>query len=231
MRTNASVDDTRPTGRDPYGEVARAFDDLAEQHASPVRPARGYHRQIEALHRAIVRRGASVLEIGSGNGDLLAALAPSRASGSTSARGWSTLARSRHPGLRFEHAAGEDFDRRARRSTTSSSPTSSPTSTTCSALFRNVAAHAHPETRIVVHSYSQLWRPALALLELLRLKSTHADPELGRRRRTSATCSSSTGLEPVTDDAADPASRSDPVPLGVPERRTRRASGASGTSA
>ena len=38
------------------------------------------------------------------------------------------------------------------------------------ALFRSVAAHAHPDTRIVVHSYSQLWRPALAVLERLRLK-------------------------------------------------------------
>jgi hypothetical protein len=38
------------------------------------------------------------------------------------------------------------------------------------ALFQNVVAHSTAETRVVVHSYSQLWRPILAILELLRLK-------------------------------------------------------------
>ena len=53
MPTNASVDDPKPAERDPAGEVAEAFDRLAERHGGgPVRPARGYHEQIEALYRA-----------------------------------------------------------------------------------------------------------------------------------------------------------------------------------
>ena len=171
MPTNASVDDPKPAERDPAGEVARAFDRLAERHGGgPVRPARGYHEQIEALHRAIVRPGASVLEIGSGNGDLLAAVRPGRGVGIDVSGGMVELARARHPELTFEHAAGEDFavDESFDYIVLSDLV---PYVDDLLAVFRNAAAHATPETRIIVHSYSQLWRPALALLERLGLKS------------------------------------------------------------
>ena len=80
------------------------------------------------------------------------------------------LARARHPELTFEHAAGEDFavDESFDYIVLSDLV---PYVDDLLAVFRNAAAHATPETRIVVHSYSQLWRPALALLERLGLKS------------------------------------------------------------
>ena len=61
------------------------------------------------MHRSIVRPGASVLEIGSGAGDPLAAVEPARGVGVDVSPGMVELARARHPGLRFEVAAGEDF--------------------------------------------------------------------------------------------------------------------------
>src|SRR5262245_50342182 len=92
-----------------YAALAQAYDQLAARRPEPKRPTRGYHRLIEAVHRSIVRPGASVLDIGSGNGDLLAALEPARGVGIDVSEGMVELARSRHPGLRFEQASGEDF--------------------------------------------------------------------------------------------------------------------------
>ena len=38
------------------------------------------------------------------------------------------------------------------------------------ALLRNVRAMTHDRSRVVIHSYSQLWRPVIRLAEALRLK-------------------------------------------------------------
>src|SRR5690348_10902222 len=87
---------------EPYAALAQSFDELAARRPSPKRSTRGYHRLLEAIHRSIVRPGASVLEVGSGNGDLLAAVEPARGLGIDVSEGMVELARSRHPGLRFE---------------------------------------------------------------------------------------------------------------------------------
>jgi SAM-dependent methyltransferase len=152
-----------------YAALAQAFDELAAERPEPKGPTRGYHRLIEAVHRSIVRPGASVLDVGSGNGDLLAAVEPASGVGIDVSAGMVELARARHPALRFDQAAGEDF---ALDETFDYVLLSDvvPYVDDLLALFQNVAEHSTPDTRIVVHSYSQLWRPVLALLELLRLK-------------------------------------------------------------
>ena len=103
-----------------------------------------------------------MLEIGSGNGDLLAAVEPgTRRRHRRQRRAWSSW---RARGIRrsdFEQAAGEDF---ALDETFDYVVMSDlvPYVDDLLALFQNVAAHSTRDTRIVVHSYSQLWRPALA---------------------------------------------------------------------
>ena len=112
---------------------------------------------------------ASVLEIGSGAGDLLAALAPRNGVGIDVSGGMVDVARARHPELRFELGAGEDVELGETFDYIVLSDLV-PYVDDLLGLFRNVARHAHSDTRIVIHSYSQLWRPVLRLLELLRLK-------------------------------------------------------------
>jgi SAM-dependent methyltransferase len=165
MATHEKISD--PPGR--YDALAQTFDEIAAGQPEPRRPARGYHRLIEAVCRSIVRPGASVLEIGSGGGDLLAAVEPTRGVGIDVSDRMVELARARHPGLRFEQSAGEDF---ALDETYDYILLSDlvPYVDDLLALFSNVADHATAETRVVVHSYSQLWRPALAVLEWLGLK-------------------------------------------------------------
>jgi SAM-dependent methyltransferase len=155
--------------RGEYAEVARAFDELAPQHDRWSRRTRGYHDLLTAVHQSIVQPGASVLEIGSGSGDLLAALAPGEGVGVDVSPGMVELARRRHPELRLDLGVGEEVELGRTFDYVVLSDLL-PFVDDLHALFQNVARHSHRDTRIVIHSYSQLWRPALRVLELLRLK-------------------------------------------------------------
>src|SRR5436190_1209606 len=133
---------------DAYASVARVFDDLAEGRLRRPRASGGYHRLVEAVHEAIVPPGASVLEVGSGDGSLLAALQPGRGVGVDVSAGMVRLARERHPTLEFEHASGET----ARLDTAFDYILLSdvvPYVDDLLALFQNVARHAHRDTRVV----------------------------------------------------------------------------------
>ena len=178
--------------------------------------SRGYHELIEAVHESIVRTGASVLEIGSGNGDLLAALRPARGLGIDVSPRMVELARSRHPELEFRVEAGEELELGETFDYVVLSDLV-PYVDDLLALFRSVAAHSHRDTRIVIHSWSQLWRPALAVLERLHLK--RRTPV--RNWLTIADVSNLlqlTGLEPVTTTRRILFPLRDAVPVGVPER-------------
>jgi SAM-dependent methyltransferase len=158
------------TSLDPgYAGIVRAFDELAEHDAGWSKRTRGYHDLITAVHQSIVQPNASVLEIGSGGGDLLASLAPARGVGIDVSPKMVELARANHPDLHFEAGAGEDAELNETFDYVVLSDLL-PFVNDLLGLFRNVSRHSHRDTRIVVHSYSELWRPALRLLELLRLK-------------------------------------------------------------
>jgi SAM-dependent methyltransferase len=150
-------------------EVARFFDRFAAVEPRWRRQNRTYHRLIASVSRFMIPPGSSVLEIGSGSGDLLAALEPSRGLGVDVSEGMVGLARERHPELEFEVSAGETFRPRERFDYVLLSDLV-PFADDLLAILERVAQASHPRTRIVLHSYSQLWRPAIRLAELLRLK-------------------------------------------------------------
>jgi SAM-dependent methyltransferase len=152
-----------------YEGIVRAFDELARDDERWSRRTRGYHDLITAVHQSIVQPNASVLEIGSGGGDLLAALAPARGIGLDVSPNMVEVARERYPQLQFDVGAGEDAELGETFDYVVLSDLL-PFVNDLLGLFRNVKRHSHSDTRIVVHSYSQLWRPALRLLERLRLK-------------------------------------------------------------
>jgi SAM-dependent methyltransferase len=159
----------QPTPAAAYDDIARAFDAIATRQVRGSRPGRGYHELVQAVHEATIPAGSSVLELGSGDGDMLAALGPSHGVGVDVSAGMVELARAAHPELVFVHGAGEavelgrTFDYLVLSDLL-------PYADDLLGLFQSAARHAHPETRIVIHSWSQLWRPALRALELLGLK-------------------------------------------------------------
>jgi glycosyltransferase involved in cell wall biosynthesis len=95
-----------------YSDLVEFFDRFAANEPKWRRRNRTYHRLLEQLHRFQIPEGARVLEIGSGSGDLLAALRPSYGVGVDVSPGMVALARERHPELRFEVSAGEELARR-----------------------------------------------------------------------------------------------------------------------
>ena len=151
-------------------EIARFFDEFAASEPDWRRRNRTYHRLIEAVYRFVVPRGSTVLEIGSGSGDLLAALDPAVGVGCDVSAGMVSLASERHPELVFLHSSGERLDAGLRFDYIILSDLV-PFAQDLVALSQALARHAHPRTRIVVNSYSQLWRPLIRVAELLRLKA------------------------------------------------------------
>jgi ubiquinone/menaquinone biosynthesis C-methylase UbiE len=150
-------------------EIAAFFDEFVPVEARWRRRNRTYHRLIESLFRFLVPRGSRVLEIGCGTGELLAALEPERGVGIDVSAGMVAEASRRHAELQFVQEAGETFVRDETFDYVLLSDLV-PFAHDLLAILQNAARMSHPETRVIVHSYSQLWRPAIRLAELLRLK-------------------------------------------------------------
>ena len=150
-------------------EVEQFFDGFAPHAERWRRRNDGYHRLIENVHRFHVPPGRTVLEIGCGTGDLLAALEPSRGVGVDLSAAMVEVARARHPELELVHAAGEELELGETFDVIVLSDVL-PFADDLVALLDRARAHATPDTRLVIHSYSRLWRPLIRLAELVRLK-------------------------------------------------------------
>ena len=152
-----------------YAEIAAFFDRFSGEDARWRRRNAGYHGAIEQIYRSLVPAGRSVLEVGSGAGDLLASLRPSMGVGIDVSHGMVELARRRHPELRFESAPGETADVGASFDYIVLSDVV-PYVYDLLAVFENAAAHSHRRTRVVINSYNPAWRPILGLTERLGLR-------------------------------------------------------------
>jgi SAM-dependent methyltransferase len=158
--------ETVPAG---YAALASFFDEFA--HVEPVwaRRNRTYHRLIAQILQFQASGSHSVLEIGCGAGDLLAALAPGNGVGVDVSPGMIAEARRRHPDLELFVASGEEI---ALERTFDLIVLSDliPYVHDLVALFGRIAEHSHRGTRIVIHSYNRLWKPIFRVAELLGLK-------------------------------------------------------------
>ena len=150
--------------------IARFFDRFAGDEEQWRRRNRFYHRLIRSIYRFIVPEGASILEVGAGGGDLLASLRPARAVGVDISEGMVDLARTRHPEIEFLVASGEDFVRPEQFDYVLLSDLV-PYVFDLQAILRNIREMTHDRSRVIVHSYSQVWRPIIRLAELFGLKA------------------------------------------------------------
>lgn len=153
-----------------YDSLVSFFDDFAAVAERWQRRNRTYHGLLARIARFHVAPGASVLEIGCGAGDLLAALQPHRGVGVDVSPRMVELARSRHPYLDVRVGAGEAIDLGDETFDYVVLSDLVPYAHDLLAIFERVASHSHPRTRVVVNSYSLAWRPILTLAERLRLK-------------------------------------------------------------
>ncbi len=144
-----------------------------------------YYRNIEKLVRFVVPRGASVLEIGSGTGDLLAALEPARGLGIDISPKLVDIARTKYPHLQFAIADAETLDAPELAGRTFDYVVMSDVVGGIHDVwnaFRAVRRVCHPRTRIIITYYNFVWEPLLRLGERLGRKMPIAQQNwLGRQ--------------------------------------------------
>ena len=205
---------------DPYADLAAFFDRFADEEPRWKRRNSTYHRLIRRLTRFVVPPGARVLEIGSGSGDLLAALEPSSGVGvDVSRRMVERGARGATPSLRFEHAAGEELELGETFDYVVLSDLM-PYVHDLLALFHRVAEHSHPGTRVVISSYSRAWRPIDPARRAAAAEAAQAAAQLGlaaRRRQPARARRPGAGH----DGGAHPLPEADPAADDLPERLRR----------
>lgn len=144
-----------------YDRLAATADDQPAWSAA-------YHRRIAEVYRFLVAPGQRVLELGCGEGDLLAALQPSFGVGVDCSGGMLRRAARRHPGLTFvqadahELALHEPFDVIILSDLVNDL-------WDVQAVLRQVAALCTPQTRVIINSYSRVWEQPLGLARRLGL--------------------------------------------------------------
>jgi SAM-dependent methyltransferase len=127
-----------------------------------------YHRRLAAIHRHLVAPGLRVLELGCGQGDLLAALKPSVGVGIDFSSHMVEQARLRHPELRFIQADAHDppldetFDVVILSDLVNDL-------WDVQRVFEQVHRLSTPRTRVIVNFYSRVWELPLGLAEALGL--------------------------------------------------------------
>jgi len=128
-----------------------------------------YHRRLARVYRFLVPPGQRVLELGCGQGDLLAALEPSVGLGIDLSAEMVRQAATRHPRLRFLQAdahqlaaPGENFDVIILSDLINDA-------WDVQRLLANLAPLTTPRTRVILNVYSRLWELPLALAQRLGL--------------------------------------------------------------
>jgi SAM-dependent methyltransferase len=150
-------------------ELKKYFDQIAPQRDAWKRRNAYYYQELESLCRLFIPPGRSVLELGCGTGDLLAALRPSRGLGIDLSDEMVRIARGKYPELEFRTGdveavtVEETFDYVLLSDLVGSLDD-------IWKAFRELQRVVRPETRIVVTYYNYLWEPALKLAERLGLK-------------------------------------------------------------
>lgn len=121
-----------------------------------------YYRKITDYYRFLVPEGASILEVGSGDGDLLAALKPSRGLGIDVSGKFVEIAQKKYPHLKFYHdfaetfQSGETFDFIILSGLVGYLDD-------VQLVMENLRKVCHPSTRILIDYYNFGWEPILQL--------------------------------------------------------------------
>jgi SAM-dependent methyltransferase len=150
-------------------DIRRFYSANAASRSKWERMNRFYHKSIEKYISSIIPEGKRVLEIGCGNGDLLAKTSPWYGVGIDYAPAFVETASKRYPNLIFkvddveELQLDEVFDYIILSDLTN-----------ClwdvQIAFHNIKKLCHPQTRIVISQYNYVWEPILRSSEFLRLK-------------------------------------------------------------
>jgi SAM-dependent methyltransferase len=140
------------------------FEDIAEDRGQWKERNRYYYRQITEFHRFLIPEGKRILAVGSGDGQLLNELRPSKGLGIDVSSAFVRLAGATYPHLEFRQGYAEDFKLKEGETFD--------VVVLCNLVghlfdvqkvFENIRQACHPSTRVVIHYYNYLWEPILNL--------------------------------------------------------------------
>ena len=151
-----------------WNEFAQTFDRWEQMRSY-------YQARLTSVYSFLIPPGMSVLELGCGRGDLLAALRPSRAVGVDFSERMVDQARARHADLTFFHADAHEFLLHDKFDFIIFSDLVNDIYDV-QQMLEVVARHSLPSTRVVLNSYSRLWEFPRKLAELMHL----AKPQLSQ---------------------------------------------------
>jgi SAM-dependent methyltransferase len=124
--------------------------------------SRGYHERLAQLYRFLIPPGQRVLELGCGEGDLLAAVAPARGVGVDFSGAMIERAAKRHPRLSFVEGdahclpvSGETFDFVIASDLVNDL-------WDVQAVLEQLQSVTGPRTRLILNTYSRVWEWPLA---------------------------------------------------------------------
>ncbi len=127
-----------------------------------------YHQRLAEIYRHLVAPDQSVLEIGCGEGDLLAALMPSFGVGVDLSYEMIKRAKRKHPDLRFVNAEAHYLCLKKKFDVVILSDLLNDL-WDVQAVFEMIRQVVHRRTRIIINSYSRVWELPLALGQKLNV--------------------------------------------------------------
>ena len=150
-----------------WDEVAGAIDRRRSMSLG-----RLYRRRMKQVYRFITPPGQRVLEIGCGQGDLLASLDPELGIGVDFSSKMVTRAKERHPGLTFIEADAHEFE--LPNDVEADGPFDVVILSDLvddlwdvQAVLARVARYCGPQTRVVINTYSRVWQLPLRVARTL----------------------------------------------------------------
>ena len=153
-------------------EKIKYFDSVAKDRGTWRKKNAFYHKELERYLRFLIPRNSSVLEIGCGSGETLAALNPSRGLGIDISSQMIEIARGKHPRIQFEAGdmealqIDEKFDYVLVDGTIGNADD-------IQLAIKELHKVSKPETRLIIVYYNYLWEPALKLAEAVGLRMKH----------------------------------------------------------
>jgi len=159
----ASLDDC-------LAHLRKYFDSFAAVRDTWRRRNMGYYLELVRYYRYHVQPNASVLEMGCGTGDLLAALEPDYGVGVDISPAMIQRAKAKYPALEFVCGAAETAELNGRTFDYIILSDLLGYSYDITALFNRLRVYCHARTRIIVNLHSHLWQPLLSIAETCGLK-------------------------------------------------------------
>lgn len=150
-------------------KVRDHFERLAPEHQRSKRRNHFYYQKLTDYLRFLIPTGYRVLELGSGDGDLLAALKPSQGVGVDLCGTLVEKARTAHPHLEFVQGFAETFEADEPFDYVVMSDLVGHLDDV-QLVFENLRRSVRPETRVIISYYNYLWEPFLRLADWLGLR-------------------------------------------------------------